>query len=97
MDAEDQHQHQHQGAGSKAPARHNHAIWDQIGLIHWLRHNVASFNGDPNNITLASADNKAAQWVQLLSMSPLAKGELELELGNGRVGENRQYWPLGTN
>lgn len=46
-----------------------------MGLLHWLRHNINNFNGDPANVTLMSADNQAAQSIQLLTMSPLAKGE----------------------
>lgn len=33
-----------------------------------------AFNGDANNVTLMALDNQAARYVQLLSLSPLAKG-----------------------
>ena len=57
-------------------SRHNHAIWDQLGLLHWLRHNVASFNGAPSSVTLVAADNRASRQLQLLALSPLSKGKL---------------------
>lgn len=62
--------------GAKAIPRNNHAIWDQLGLLHWLKHNMAAFQGDPNNIALLPLDNQAAQFVQLLTLSPLAKGKV---------------------
>lgn len=62
---------------SPQAARYNHAIWDQIGLLHWIRRNVHSFGGDPANVTLAAAaaDSRASLHLQLLCMSPLAKGK----------------------
>lgn len=54
--------------------RNNHAIWDQIGMLHWLKHNIMNFNGDPNNITLLAIDNHASLFIQLLCMSPHSKG-----------------------
>lgn len=56
--------------------RLNHALWDQIGLLHWIKHNVGHLGGDQNNVTLMAADNEAAATIQLLALSPLAKGEL---------------------
>ena len=66
-----------QGRGGVQVSRQNHAIWDQIGLLHWLKRNIAAFGGDPNNISLVSADNQAASQLQLLSTSPLARGLFE--------------------
>lgn len=54
--------------------RQNHAIWDQIGLLHWLKRNIGAFGGDPANISLISADNQAVPQLELLATSPLAKG-----------------------
>ena len=63
-------------ADARSPAtRHNHAIWDQIGLLHWVRRNVAAFGGDAANVTLVSADNLAAHQLELLATSPMASGE----------------------
>ena len=61
--------------GVKSVPRNNHAIWDHIGLLHWLKHNVNQFNGEPHNVTFLALDNHAALFLQLLSFSPLAKGE----------------------
>ena len=64
-----------ESALSAQSVRLNHAIWDQIGLLHWLKRNIGAFGGDPSDISLMSADNRAAVQLALLSTSPLAKGE----------------------
>ena len=47
---------------------------DQIAALHWIRDNIAAFGGEPNNVTLMGR-KKAAIFVNLLMLSPLAKGE----------------------
>lgn len=77
------------GTGSSGPGpfhqsshtRSNHAIWDQIGLLHWIKHNVAHFGGDQANVSLLSGDPGAVQTLQLLALSPQARGEYSLASG----------------
>lgn len=63
-------------ATASSGARQNHAIWDQIGALHWLKRNIGHFNGNANNLTVVASDNEANKFVQLLVQSPIAKGEI---------------------
>ena len=51
----------------------NYGLYDQLTAIHWVRDNIASFGGDPRNITLMG-QSAGAMSVQQLCMSPLSKG-----------------------
>ncbi|MBW8881456.1 MAG: carboxylesterase family protein, partial [Asticcacaulis sp.] len=51
----------------------NYALMDQAQALKWVRHNIAAFGGDPDNVTLFG-HSAGAQDVGLLLASPLAKG-----------------------
>lgn len=51
----------------------NYGLLDQIAALKWVRRNIASFGGDPENITIAGQSAGAA-CVQALVCSPLTKG-----------------------
>ena len=51
----------------------NYGMLDQIKALEWVRDNIASFGGDPGNVTLAGESAGAAS-VNSLCTSPLAKG-----------------------
>ena len=51
----------------------NYGLLDMIKALEWVRKNISSFGGDPNNITLAGESAGAAS-VSALCTSPLAKG-----------------------
>ena len=51
----------------------NYGLYDQLTAISWVRHNIAAFGGDPDNITIMG-QSAGAMSVQQLCLSPLARG-----------------------
>ena len=51
----------------------NYAYMDQIAALRWVRAHIASFGGDPTNVTLAGL-SAGANDAQILMVSPLAQG-----------------------
>lgn len=51
----------------------NFGLLDQIAALHWVKENIAVFNGDPGAVTLAGHGTGAA-CVNFLMVSPVANG-----------------------
>ena len=51
----------------------NYGLYDQLTAINWVRHNIAAFGGDPDNITVMG-QSAGAMSVQQHCLSPLTRG-----------------------
>ena len=51
----------------------NYGLYDQLTAINWVRHNIAAFGGDPDNITIMG-QSAGAMSVQQHCLSPLSRG-----------------------
>ena len=61
---------------AKESAHHssgNYALLDQVAAIKWIKKNIGSFGGDPDNITIAG-QSAGSMSVNCLVASPLCKG-----------------------
>ena len=66
----------------------NYGIMDQIEALRWVKENINSFGGDPNNVTIfgESAGGRSVTW---LMTAPAAKG-----LFHKAIAESAQQTPL---
>lgn len=70
----------------------NYGLLDQIAALQWVKENIASFGGDPDNVTIAG-QSAGSMGVNCLVVSPLAKG-----LFKGAIAESGSYfWKNGNN
>jgi len=60
-------------AESGHSASGNYGFLDQVAALNWIQKNIASFGGDPNNVTIFG-QSAGARSVAMLMQSPLAKG-----------------------
>ena len=51
----------------------NQGLKDQVLALQWVKQNIATFGGDPNNVTIFGESAGGAS-VHFLSLSPMAKG-----------------------
>jgi len=80
----------------------NYGLLDQIAALKWVRDNIESYGGDPDNVTIFG--ESAGGWsVTELMASPLAKGLFHKAIGQsgastyhlGDLRGNATDWPSG--
>lgn len=63
----------HPALDREGPASGDYGLQDQIAALRWVRDNIATFGGDPANVTIFG-ESAGAHAVGILMASPLAKG-----------------------
>lgn len=66
----------------------NYGLYDQIAAITWIKNNISSFGGDPDNITIMG-QSAGAMSVQQLSLSPLSHGLFHKAVMSSGGGVNK--------
>src|SRR5687767_5879723 len=66
----------------------NYGMMDAIAALQWVKRNISTFGGDPNNVTVAG-ESAGAMMVGALVGSPLAKG-----LFNRAIAQSGGYMGL---
>lgn len=75
------HTHTHTGflpTTIEGSRRGNYALMDVIAALHWVHDNIVEMGGDAGNITIVGHGGGGAALVNLLMLSPMARGESRL-------------------
>lgn len=63
----------HPALTKESPLHSNYGMLDQIAALRWVKANIASFGGDPNNVTIFG-ESAGGVGMLYLMISPEAKG-----------------------
>ncbi|HZZ30707.1 MAG TPA: carboxylesterase family protein [Phenylobacterium sp.] len=63
----------------------NYGYMDQIAALKWVRANIASFGGDPNNVTIGGESAGGISVLELM-LAPDARGTFQKAIGESSFG-----------
>jgi len=63
----------------------NYGLMDQIAALKWVKANVASFGGDPNNVTIGGESAGGISVLELM-LAPDARGLFQKAIGESSFG-----------
>lgn len=73
----------------------NYMLLDCVAGLKWVRHNIAQFGGDPDNITIFGESGGAAKVISLMA-SPLTKGLFCRAIAESAAPDGRSLKELET-
>ncbi len=81
--------------GGKIPSTGNEGLLDQIAALRWVQENIASFGGNPDDVTVFG-ESAGAMCIGCLLAMPAAKGLFNKAILESGIGANVSYLDAGV-